>query len=237
MILLPNTYSEARNECSQLKEWTNYYMQKLSLIENLADMGFGFKELKLLWYTIAEISDANNISREDSAKRFFKEIEEYYDDILGLESRNQKLEVEVDDLGQRKLNLSAVISVLTKPGGPFAKLIDIAANNSPEEVILLADKVHMVGGIKTAMEELSAQPTLATDSKTPFLSNSDSKNDIADGQPEKNTTIKLAHVSMVYQHNISSADQSNNDKTTVLPVNNYSQDDNRANNVGKEKAK
>ena len=185
-------------------------------------------------------------SREDSAKRFFKEIEEYYDDILGLESRKQKLEVEVDDLGQRKLNLSAAISVLTKPGGPFAKLIDIAANNSPEEVILLADKVHMVGGIKTAMEKLSAQPTLATDSKTPFLSNSDSKNDIADGQPEKNTTIKLAHVSMVYQHNISSADQSNNDHsvlvspsvlTTVLPVNNYSQDDNRANNVGKEKAK
>jgi hypothetical protein len=46
-------------------------------------MGFGFKELKSLWHTIVEISDANNISREDAVKRFFKKVDNHYDDILG----------------------------------------------------------------------------------------------------------------------------------------------------------
>ena len=58
-------------------------------------------------------------------------------------------------------------------------------NSSPEEFRLLVDKVHMVGGIKTAIEKLSNQPTLATDSKTPIISNKGNNNDITDGQPEK----------------------------------------------------
>ena len=54
---------------SQLREWTSYYTQRLSFIDNLRGIGFGFKELKSLWHTIVEISDANNISREDAVKR------------------------------------------------------------------------------------------------------------------------------------------------------------------------
>jgi hypothetical protein len=64
-------------------------------------MGFGFKELKSLWNIIVEISDANNILPEDAVGTFFKEIEDHYDDILGLKSRKHKLEAEVNDLGDK----------------------------------------------------------------------------------------------------------------------------------------
>ncbi len=82
-------------KCSQLQGRENYYTQRLSLIDNLQGMGFGFKELKSLWHTIVEISDANNISREDAVKRFFKEVDNHYDDILGFKSRKHELEAEV----------------------------------------------------------------------------------------------------------------------------------------------
>jgi hypothetical protein len=61
---------DLEKKCSELQEWQNYYTQRLSLIENLEGIGFGFKELKSLWHTIVEISDANNISREDAVKGF-----------------------------------------------------------------------------------------------------------------------------------------------------------------------
>jgi hypothetical protein len=60
-------------KCSQLQEWTNHYTQRLSLVDKLQGIGFGFKQLKSLWHTIVEISDANNISREDAVKRFIRD--------------------------------------------------------------------------------------------------------------------------------------------------------------------
>lgn len=48
-------------------------------------MGFGLKELKLLWRNIYEIADANNIPREEAIKKFFKDVEDHYDDKLGFE--------------------------------------------------------------------------------------------------------------------------------------------------------
>ena len=54
-------------------------------------MGFGLKELKLLWHTINEIVEANNISDEDAVHKFFNDIEEQYDDKLGFESKLDKL--------------------------------------------------------------------------------------------------------------------------------------------------
>jgi hypothetical protein len=42
------------------------------------------KELKLLWHTIYEIDDTNNIPREDAIKKFFRDVEDHYDDKHGL---------------------------------------------------------------------------------------------------------------------------------------------------------
>jgi predicted nucleic acid-binding Zn-ribbon protein len=155
----------------ELEESTKFYKQRLSYVEDLQAIGFGLKELKALWYTIVEISNTNNISREDAVKRLLKEIEDHYDDILGLESRKHELDVEVNDLHRLKLNLSGYLKAFTNFGGPIAKFVNIINNNSPEEVSLLVDKVYMVGGIRTAIEKLSDRPILVTDGKSPFLSN------------------------------------------------------------------
>jgi hypothetical protein len=50
-------------------------------------MGFGLKELTLLWQMIGEISDANQISHLEAVPKFFKDIEEQYDSKVGFEKK------------------------------------------------------------------------------------------------------------------------------------------------------
>jgi hypothetical protein len=58
--------------------------------------------LKLLWNIILEIAAANNIPREQAVSKFFKDIEQQYDDKLGFESKIDKLQVEVNKLNREK---------------------------------------------------------------------------------------------------------------------------------------
>jgi ABC-type microcin C transport system permease subunit YejB len=69
--------------CTSLGQMLNFNRQKLSVSDELEQMGFGLKELKLLWHTINEIAEANNISSEDAVQKFFNDIEGQYDDKLG----------------------------------------------------------------------------------------------------------------------------------------------------------
>lgn len=234
---------DLEKKCSELQEWQNYYTQRLSLIESLEGIGFGFKELKSLWHTIVEISDANNISREDAVKGFFKEIENHYDDILGLKSRKHELEAEVNDFGRQKLKIVAYLNAFTKFGGPFEKLLGIMNSTSPEEVNLLVDKLYSVGGVRTAIEKLSTELTLSVGHETNALLNTNtnnSNNNDSDGnnsKTEKSITSELAHLSITYQES-STAGQPASDKTARLSVDDRSQDDKICDNeIGKEKEK
>jgi hypothetical protein len=71
------------------------YNQKLSLYEELKSMGFGLKELKLLHNTINETAEANKIPADQAQQKFYKDIEEQYDDKLGFESQLNKLRSEI----------------------------------------------------------------------------------------------------------------------------------------------
>jgi len=232
---------ELENKCSQLQGSTNYYTQRLSIIDNLQSIGFGFKELKSLWHTIVEVSDANNISREDAVKRFFKEIEDHYDDILGFKLRKHELEAEVNDLGRQKLKLVAYLNAFRKFGGPFEKLLGIMNSTSPEEVNLLIDKLHRVGGVRTAIEILSNKLTLSVRHETNALLNTNTNNNKNDGdgnnsKTEKSITSESAHLSITYQEN-SSTGQLASDKIAGLSIDDRIQDDNCGNENGKEKQK
>jgi predicted nucleic acid-binding Zn-ribbon protein len=197
-------------KCSQLQGRENYYTQRLSLIDNLQGMGFGFKELKSLWHTIVEISDANNISREDAVKRFFKEVDNHYDDILGFKSRKHELEAEVNDLGQQKLKLVVYLNAFRKFGSPFEKFLGIMNSTSPDDVNLLFDKLDSVGGVRTAIKKLSNKLTLSSllvHHETNALSNTNTnanKNNDGDGNSsntEKSITSESAHLSITYREN------------------------------------
>jgi hypothetical protein len=203
-------YNGLEKEHSILEQSVNAYKLTLSLYDELQRMGLGLRELKQLRNTILEISDANNIPGEDAVKRFFKEIEEHYDDILGLESRKHKLQEQVKDLDQQKFKLSAYLNAFPKLGAPIAKLLGIS-NNGPEEFSSLVDKVYNVGGIRAAIEKLSAQPVLVVDGNSPANNNND------DSQPEKSTIRKLADRNITSLGNgDSSTDQLANDKQLII---------------------
>ena len=183
--------------------------------------------MKALWHTVIEISNANNIPKEDAVKKFFNDTEKHYDDILGLESRKHELQEEVKDLGQQKFKLFFVLNAFPKVGAPIAKLLGIS-NNGPEQFSLLVDKVYMVGGIKAAIEKLSAQPMLIAAGKSP-------NNNYDDDQTEKSTTRKLTDPSITNQSN-SSTDESLNDNTAVMSADDHEQKDNNS-RIGIEKEK
>jgi hypothetical protein len=180
----------------------------------------------LLWHIIVEISDANNISRQEAVKRLFKEIEDHYDDVLGLESRKHELEAEVSNLGREKLNLVAYLNAFRKFGGPFEKLLGIMNSTSPEEVNLLIDKLYSVGGVRPAIEKLSNKLALALSSllvshQTNALANTNTNNNKHnDGhgnnsKTEKSLTSESARLSITYQEN-STTDKAAGDKIAGL---------------------
>ena len=70
-------------------------------------MGFGLKELNLLFYTINKIAGANNITVKEASLRFYKDTEDDYDDKSGFELKLYKLRSEISSVS-RELNSSRV---------------------------------------------------------------------------------------------------------------------------------
>jgi hypothetical protein len=54
-------------------------------------MEFGFKQIKQLWNTILEITEANKIPYKEAVSKFLRDVDEQYDNKLGFESKvNEK---------------------------------------------------------------------------------------------------------------------------------------------------
>jgi hypothetical protein len=99
ILALRQEYDKLHQECSYLENLKDSCNQTISVYNELCVMGFGLKELKLLRHTIREIADANNIPHDEEAvQKFFKDIEEQYDDKLGFEFKVEKLRDEVNRL-------------------------------------------------------------------------------------------------------------------------------------------
>ena len=96
-------------ECSILEEHVKSYYQRLSLSDELQNMRFGLKELKLLRNTINEIAYANNIPADQAQQKFYKDIEEHYYDKLGLELQLNKLR---SDISTVNINLNVLRTAL-----------------------------------------------------------------------------------------------------------------------------
>jgi len=110
-------YDGLNQEYSKLEQSVNSCKQKLSLNNELQAMGFGIKELKLLRNTIKEIADANNIPPDQAQQKFYKDIEEQYDDKLGFESQLNKLRSEIATVSNNLtfLRTATVVQPLVGP--------------------------------------------------------------------------------------------------------------------------
>ena len=103
---------DLQEECDRLERLTSIHRQKLSESEQLRNMGFGLRELKLLSNTIREVSAENKISDELAVQKFFGDIEKNYDNKLGYESKLVGLKSEIEglksEIDKQNKELSAV---------------------------------------------------------------------------------------------------------------------------------
>jgi hypothetical protein len=68
----------------------NYLNQEYSNLKQSVDFcaaGFVLEKLKLLSHCIKDIAKANNIPEDQAQQKFYKDVEEQYDSILGFKSQ------------------------------------------------------------------------------------------------------------------------------------------------------
>ncbi|WP_148685337.1 hypothetical protein [Candidatus Nitrosocosmicus hydrocola] len=95
---IKKTRDDTLQELKSLEERENYSRQALDTILELNYSGFGFKELKQLNNTIMEIAVSNDISTFTAVQRFFKDVENQYDNKLGFETKINEIKTEMKKL-------------------------------------------------------------------------------------------------------------------------------------------
>ena len=71
-----------------MESQVNNHGQILYALSELEAMTFGLKELKQLWLTISEIATANNIPAEQVVSKLLKDVDEQYNDKLGIGNKH-----------------------------------------------------------------------------------------------------------------------------------------------------
>jgi hypothetical protein len=155
ILELVSKYKHLEQECTTLEEHVKSYNQKLSLYDELKAMGFGLKELKLLRNTINEIAEANKIPADQAQQKFYKDIEEHYDDKLGFELQLNKLRSEISTIN---MNLSVSrTALLAQPlvAPPLQRLFSKGVVE--QDIIELAnlfERSHRDGDSSTHIDKL-----------------------------------------------------------------------------------
>jgi hypothetical protein len=108
--------------CNDLVQKINFHRQTLSVYNELEAIGFGLKELKLIWSIINEIAAANNISVHLAVQKFFQDIEEHYDDKLGFESKIENSRDEFNRLNSEVNRLRVALLAHPMIGGALSRL-------------------------------------------------------------------------------------------------------------------
>ena len=173
--LLQNESNYLGQKCSSLENMRNSHEQIISIFKELDGMGFGLEELKLLWNTINEIAVANNMPLYEAQQKFFKDIEEQYDNKLGFESKVQNLKTEVNTMTQEKKRLHEELLAQPLIGPILIGLFQIGVNeqdiinmayifqrhayggSSSMDIQSLVADLHKYGTIKSATEQLSQE--------------------------------------------------------------------------------
>jgi hypothetical protein len=153
-------------QCSFAQNTLNSHIPTISGLKELETMGFGVKELKLLWHTINEIAVANNIPLNEAQQKFFKDVEEQYDNKLGFESKVQNLQLEINKLSEQNIKLPLVgplLARLVQSGINEQDIINVAyifnthigGKSSTIDIQLLIADLHKYPTIKSVIPQLS----------------------------------------------------------------------------------
>lgn len=122
-----------------LEQLIQSHKQTLFIYNELDNIGFGLKELKLLYHTVEEISVANNIPIGDGVEKFIKDVDDNYDNRLGFASKVEKLNLEITRLTQQLIVLRVQLCANPLVGQALLRLLQNGVNE--EEIIAIADQV------------------------------------------------------------------------------------------------
>ena len=140
--------------CNDLEQRIIFHRQTLSVYNELEAIGFGLKELKLIWSTINEIAAANNISVHIAVQKFIQDIEKQYDDKLGFESKIENSRDEFNRLNQEVNSLRVASLAHPMFGGALSRLFIRGVRE--QDIIAAADLFERYigpGGIEAGMIE------------------------------------------------------------------------------------
>src|SRR5215210_5272435 len=141
---LQSRFANLKGECDFLQQTVNSHGQTLAVYNELEQMGFGLKELKLLRHTVVEIAKANNIANKQAVQKFIRDVEEQYDDKLGFESKLGKLRSDIVNInGELAISRS---KLLVQPliGHALQRLFENGIKE--QDIIELASIFETYGG-------------------------------------------------------------------------------------------
>lgn len=107
--------------------------QALGVYNELQNMGFGLKELKLLKYIVMEISTTNNINPYHAFEKFFDDIKDQYDTKLGFERKIKEMNNSLLQAQQQHHYISLEYSQMKDTNDKLAELL--AYGVTQEEII------------------------------------------------------------------------------------------------------
>jgi hypothetical protein len=157
---IENKFANLNGQCNFLEQMINSHRQTLSVYDELEQIGFGLKELKLLMHTVNEIALANSITRDHAAQKFFKDVEEHYDDKLGFESKLSKLRSDVIYINGELATLRSKLLVQPLVGPVLQRLIENGVKE--QDIIELASIFETYGGSRPGNNPIDKQ-TLITE--------------------------------------------------------------------------
>jgi hypothetical protein len=172
----------------------------------------------------------HNSSLELKKYNDLKKQRDDYDNMLGFELKKDKLQQEVDDLNQKKLEwLALVHTAFPKLAAAIAKLINADGNNKniAEEFGLLVDLVLKAGRVGSFIQKLTSYQVAvaaADGYKPPVFSSKNSNSNGVNIGETPNTGIpkiqepKADHCDNNSNSNNANTDENNNQDQTVRDV-------------------
>jgi outer membrane murein-binding lipoprotein Lpp len=124
---------EAKQGYSIAEEKLASSKQVLGVYNELQNMGFGLKELKLLKSIVTEISKSNNTKPYLAVKKFFDDIKDQYDTKLGFERKIKEMNNSLFQAQQQHHNISLKYSQMKDTNDKLAELL--AYGVTQEEII------------------------------------------------------------------------------------------------------
>ena len=100
------------NDKKNLEDQIYFTKLKISKNQELENIGMGFKELKTIYKTIIELSNANNINPDEAREKFFNDLNEY-DDIISFKKKVEDLKKEAATLNTQITNNR--VTLLSQP--------------------------------------------------------------------------------------------------------------------------